>query len=317
MPSPLPGTHLLAVARRWFDRDTNASVFEPLIADWQYEWLQSGDAASRRRARRRGAFAFWRTTIRCMPRLIAAGAPRELELTTAATTIGFLVAGMALWFLTIAFRLPFYGALQWLAPATLLVSFPFACLPLGLVLRRMHERRPIGRRVWLTLCLTAAVFVLGLGWLGPAANQRWRTEFFHALNDAAERTIPIVPARGTRELTITELWQSEMTPSASMCAPCSAVEVNFEWHNRLMLLALPIVLFALGWTLAAVSRKGLAGPAWFWFMACATSIALSEMSRDALGGAAFYAWPPVIAYVVATCALAWRARSMRPSERQA
>jgi hypothetical protein len=314
-PTDLPGTRLLAGARRWFDHDTVATVFEPLVADWQHEWLLESNEESRRRTHRRATRAFWSSAIRCLPRLIAPGAPRESELAATTTLLVFLTGGMLLWFLTLALRLPFYGALQWLAPAMLLVSFPFSCLPVGLVLRRSHNRRPIAKGVWLSLGLTIAFFAVGLGWIGPAANQRWRTELFQALNTAAERRIPIIPARGPRELTITELWRSEMTRDTTVCSPCSATEVNFEWHNRLMLLSLPFVLFALGWTLATVSRDGAAGPVAFWFAASAVSIVLSEITREASGRAAFYAWPPVIAYVVVTCGLAWRTRSNpRPSD---
>ena len=33
----MPGTRLMLFARRWFPASTVASVFEPLVADWQGE----------------------------------------------------------------------------------------------------------------------------------------------------------------------------------------------------------------------------------------------------------------------------------------
>ena len=36
-----PGTRALRFAARWFDPFTVSSVFEPLIADWQRQWIDS------------------------------------------------------------------------------------------------------------------------------------------------------------------------------------------------------------------------------------------------------------------------------------
>ena len=39
-----PGSRWLAFASRWFDERTVASVFEPLIADYQREWRDEGSS---------------------------------------------------------------------------------------------------------------------------------------------------------------------------------------------------------------------------------------------------------------------------------
>jgi hypothetical protein len=74
----LPGTRALAIASQWFDPRTVSTVFEPLVADWQRQWL---DAAPPKRARTwlHGAAAFCVATVTASPQVVATKISNDLR----------------------------------------------------------------------------------------------------------------------------------------------------------------------------------------------------------------------------------------------
>ena len=65
----IPGLRFLACASRWFDAATVARVFEPLIADWQREWIDASPS-QRARIRVRGTVAFVIAALALAPRAL-------------------------------------------------------------------------------------------------------------------------------------------------------------------------------------------------------------------------------------------------------
>src|SRR6185436_4922574 len=67
----------LSFASRWFDPQTVHRVFDPLVADWQREWL---DAPASRRAmiHLKGLASFCIALIASSPMLVRTRAPKQL-----------------------------------------------------------------------------------------------------------------------------------------------------------------------------------------------------------------------------------------------
>ena len=67
----------LAFVSRWFDPATVARVFEPLIADWQREWIDA-PKAERLIVHSRGMLSFFIAAMVSTPGIIRARAPKAL-----------------------------------------------------------------------------------------------------------------------------------------------------------------------------------------------------------------------------------------------
>ena len=115
----LPGTRALAIASQWFDPRTVSTVFEPLVADWQRQWL---DAAPPKRARtwRHGAAAFCVATITASPQVVATKVSNELR--DGVMTWMFRVSAIAAAVLLIP--VVHTGGPMWLTSARVLISLP-------------------------------------------------------------------------------------------------------------------------------------------------------------------------------------------------
>lgn len=240
----MPGTRLLAAARRWFPPSTVSSVFEPLAADWQRE---CADAAPTRRRliNARGRLAFLFTAIMMTPRL--ALAPMSFRTRPLALAAGF-------WLVTSCLPLPFYfqdtpRPLLWLLlPSSLTLMLPFAILPAIEAFRRDGETpAPSERRAVLALVTAAVIGVaMGHGWITPAANQRWRNDVASELNGR-----PSVVYRGVREMTTTELIAGDASQTTALSGTPRVRELNM----RVVLAALPAVLAWLRWQSLSRGRR--------------------------------------------------------------
>lgn len=230
---------LRAFASRWFDPATVANVFEPMLADWQREWL---DAAPSRRqwVVVRGYTAFVVTVIASTPRLVFSPIPLELLTRLTWRAGAFWLVASALFFIPIAWRyaersVPFS---RWilLLPGVLVVTLPFAVM-LGIDAIRRKDAEPdhLERRVAFTLVLFATLWmVLAGGWLVPRSNYRWQDT-----------------ARGLRELTTYELIVE--TP-ASIPALHGTPRVR-EINNRFSVALLPLLLAWIRWRTLTVPRR--------------------------------------------------------------
>jgi hypothetical protein len=235
---------LLAWAGRWFDARTVSSVFEPLVADWQREWLEA-PVARRRWVTARAMAAFGVAAIAVAPRaLILTPTPPSMLRRAISRMIIFVsvVSGlMMIPFLSQLGEIPpgrLAWLLMWLLPSMALFAFPFA---MGFVVdgvRRHHTPTQAERMTVLRTALIAvAVTVVLGGWIVPAANQQFR------LTVQADEWRP--PARGARELTTPQLIEAPWLAHAE--GPGRAEAIRRELHNRASLAVLPLVLIWLRW----------------------------------------------------------------------
>jgi hypothetical protein len=254
----VPGTRLLAFASRWFDAPTVSRVFEPLVADWQREWI---DAASSRRAlvRVRGIAAFV-----CA---VAVAAPVVLSIATPATVLRSILLRIALF--TTAFSvmlaLPMLIELDplWRETPILMIAIPAAvalALPFAIGagvdgIRRGHALPPHAERaaaLKLGLVGCAVMFVL-LGWALPAVSQQWRASMATAESPA--------PERGLREFTIVELvidpwlWRPGSLSLDIVGPNAHGREVRRELTQRLSLSLLPALIVWIRWRMIDIPQR--------------------------------------------------------------
>jgi hypothetical protein len=240
----MPGTRLMRFARRWFPASTVATVFEPLVADWQRQW-KDATPAQRLWVNVKGGVAFLTTTALMTPRLaLEPGSFRSRPLLLAG---GFWLVTSCL--LTIPFATGTPRQHLWLLlPASLTVMLPFAVLPAIDALRRDGEAPTPSDRRAASILVVAAVLgvVIGQGWLTPAANQRWRNA---AMSEITGR--PSVAYRGLREMTTTELITGNATNTPALAGIPRVRELNM----RVVLASLPAVLAWLRWQALHVRRR--------------------------------------------------------------
>jgi hypothetical protein len=139
------GKRLLAIATRWFDRTTVTNVFEPLVADWQREWIDAqGESRVRRlRVAIGGALGLALTALRCAARDVAEPSPSPAAAAIACATAGVAAVALTVVFLATmaAFgpsprRMPLDLLLIVMVPQAVSVGLAPAMLPSLLMLRR-------------------------------------------------------------------------------------------------------------------------------------------------------------------------------------
>lgn len=291
---------LLRFVARWFDERTVNSVFEPLLADHQREWLDAPPAA-RLSIVLRTVAALMVSMVRLAPRaLVWTPTPPSMTRRIMARMIMFTGTMIALLIIPFLTELNQVGPgrlawlLMWLFPGALALVFPFA---MGFTVdgvRRHAAAGPAERIATLRAAIIAVVFVIALvGWIVPAANQQFRLTVW------GDRTPP--PARGARELTTTQLIQTPWLARAEGAARAEAV--RRELHNRTSLALLPAVLIWLRWrALNHPSRQWLL-PAWLaatvtcggYFVLRANDSRIESLLGLQPGAAA---WVPLVLFLV-------------------
>lgn len=294
-----PGTRLLAGAARWFPPETIARVFEPLVADWQREWL---DAPLPRRTwiRWRGIIAFSAAACALTPRLVfLTPTPPAITRRIVARLIIFISVTSTLMSLPFLLELRtlapgrLAALLFWLLPAGIALAFPFA---MGFVvdgIRRHRSPSPAERVALLRTAIAAVVFTLVFaGWVVPASNQQFR------LTVKADPLRP--PARGFRELTIYQLFAE---PGFAVADPggTRANSLRREQHQRVSLLVLPLVLMWLRWRALDHPTPQLLLPAWLASIAAIVTYVLLRWNDEAIegmlrAGPGLGAWVPLAAF---------------------
>jgi hypothetical protein len=252
---PLPGSRLLAFAARWFDPATVSRVFEPLIADWQREWI---DASPSERAwiRVRGTFAFAIAALTMTPRLmfLTSSPPpmtrRVLSRIIIFTSIGTVVLITPMIYSMREVRWRTLVVLAFLLiPSIMVTVLPFAMPWVIDALRRGRPATPAERVASLRTAIACVVFTfVVIGWAMPIANQAYRE---HA---APEWARP--PLRGVRELTFIELFN----PPARMQDGRNANQIRREINNRVVISLLPAVLLWVRWGAHGAPRRRWLSP---------------------------------------------------------
>lgn len=301
----LPGTRLLAIARLVLEPETIARVLEPLVADWQREWLVADSMAERVSTRLRGTCAFTVSSFTCLTVAPGPGALYRTALGTYANFTVFLVAlvlvpNFVSWH-------PWPTELGLLVVTFLSTSVIFATLPMAMRLSAHSGSRTARRRALLLATASSMVLVVAfLGWLAPAAR-RARDE---AQAAASHERVAAVHAW---HLTLPELYQA--TPSATPHA-LSAHELSSQRHAVAAYVTAPLVLGFLGWRLGGRARRSslLTRTAWG-FTAFFTYNATVAYAPYALGDWQITrqaaVWLPLAAWVIAAILLQ---RSPRPND---
>lgn len=269
-----PGTRALAFASRWFDTATVASVFEPLIADWQREWREAAGFA-RFGVRIRGGSALLLTMIAASPNVLFAPWP--------ASTLRRVMTRVAIWTTVVtALNLtPFVidlgrrfnvDVLLYLSvlllPQAVAVAFPFAITTVVDVIRTGAEPTREERIAAARFGIAAVVLMMVLvGWGFPAANQQFRVASFRAVREASGLARDFGPARGLNELSIVELFQddrlrSQGHPSGdpiydawnASAGRAGAESVRRVIAQRTFLMVIPIVLIWMRWRALLLPR---------------------------------------------------------------
>jgi len=253
-----PGSRALAFASRWFDPATVHRTFEPLIADWQREWI---DAPTSRRliVQLKGVLSFCVAVIFSTPAILQTHAPQSLTNQIArriaiATGLGTVVLMEPL----VRETEPAWRAgllMLFAIPGSMVLAFPFAMVTAVDTIRRFHGLEPHVARATVTKLAVVAVtlMVFNHGWVMPAANQAWRETMSRGRFSA--------PVRGVREVNTLELITSP---------ELSAASVRREINNRASLAVLPVLLLWRRW-------RALDLPAGRWFSARHTAAATVTM----------------------------------------
>jgi hypothetical protein len=248
----------LAFASRWFDPATVHRVFEPLIADWQREWIDA-PIARRHWTITRGLASFAMTFLMLVPRaLLFSPAPQVATRRVATSMLIFI--SVACGCLAIPFLVDLRHAaperqawlLLLLLPSSVAFVFPFAASYVVDHLRSGPDVSFAERLAVARLAIGAALFVfLFGGWVVPPMNQVFRV-------DVRGYDIP-APNRGVRELTTAELIFAPSRAAAFEPYTGGAdrqSRVAAEVQNRAFLIALPILLVWLRWKALERPRQG-------------------------------------------------------------
>jgi hypothetical protein len=236
----------LAFASRWFDEGTVRRTFEPLIADWQREWL---DATPSRRAAVgvRGLAAFICAVIVSSPSLLRAHAPSSVTNRVAVRMTRFIALASLIILAPALSQLADHGRrgmlLLALLPSAITTAFPFSMIGAADAVRRSQPLAPhVERALASKLAILSLFFMLVFaGFVVPAANQAFRVV-------QTEGGAPLV--RGVRELTT---WQLLSDPT--MAAPQEpytggadrATRIQRELNNRATLALVPVLLLWIRW----------------------------------------------------------------------
>jgi hypothetical protein len=240
----LPGTRLLAALRHWCDPATVANIFEPLIADWQHEWLAAATHRERIKARVIGCVAALSVIAQIAPGWIVTLPPRSLAGPVLARALSFgLVASAVLMypFAVSYWRIARWDAWFYLLPSAVAIPLSNIALPLAHRLREVSDENDHRARQLLaqSIAVLTIASALTVGWIMPIANQQWRTAIFAMLSKNPNAAAPV---KGIRELTIPQLL-SEPTQSPRY------EFVRREIHSRASLALSPITFGAIGWML--------------------------------------------------------------------
>jgi hypothetical protein len=159
----LPGALLHRIATRYCSPTTCERVIEPLIADFQREWLSADRPASRAIARIRGYTSFWQTLLLC-------GARATPQILTT-RPVPFAIRGL----IAVAFPLAVVFGVGWFRTGR--ISWSEGIREPGLVpfwlggfwpIWSEWRRRPAGERPHLTIVMCVPIlFAAVLCWFYP------------------------------------------------------------------------------------------------------------------------------------------------------
>jgi len=252
----MPGSHLLAIASRWFDERTVASVFEPLVADWQRE-SQETAGFGRIRVWICGAGALLVSMIASSPNVLLAPSPAGVTrrvitrltiwttVVTALNVIPFVSDLGRKVDITVAASL-----LVLLLPQAVALAFPFAITTVVDLIRTAPRPTREERIAAVRLAIVACALMLAVdGWVFPAANQQYRVTMTRVvMRDAFRRG----PAPGRNELSVSQLTRHWLTPQLG--DPINSDAAVAELSKRACLILAPVFFIWARWRALLLPR---------------------------------------------------------------
>jgi hypothetical protein len=266
-----PGSRLLVFASRWFDPGTVARVFEPLVADWQREWIEV-PSWQRPGVWMRGAVAFAVALFSCLPSIIATSVPPSLRNRVAWRLLIFTT------FTTLLLSVPLLrevdppwsqGLLILFAlPAAKLLAWAFAMVSAADTIKADGVADHVKRSALLKLGVIAtAVMILASGWVVPEVNHQWRMVMY-------ARTDRVEPPHSMRELSTYELITDPARATAhedDVTNTAARGRAQRELHHRASLALLPLIVLWGRW-------RALRLPAGHWFSPRSTAVATAALA---------------------------------------
>ena len=249
----------LAFPSRWFDDATVRRVFEPLIADWQRQWLEAPSS-------RRGVIAFYGfmafacAVIISIPRIARTPSPEGLTNEIARRVTKFTAIATALLMIPVVIELTTWwmrdaswirGSLYLLAlPSAITIAFPFAMTGAVDLIQRREMLPNVGRAAALKLGAFALLFMFAYsGWVVPASGQAARI----AMNPDGMGA----PLLRVEDLTTSQLVfdpdRATVFAQGTYSASRSA-SIQSELNKRIVLIALPLVLLWMRWRALGAPR---------------------------------------------------------------
>ncbi|MEO8680375.1 MAG: hypothetical protein ABI665_15090 [Vicinamibacterales bacterium] len=308
----MPGTRLLAFASLWFDEGTLTTVFEPLVADWQREWLDA-KPSHRSLVSMRGLAAFLSTLVALSPRILLSPPPASLVIRVA-TRVGVLAFALTVPLIASfvydlihswngAQPLPLIALLN-LLPGQIVLTLAPAMMPGVDVLRRHAPfSGHLARRATAQLALLGMLATLvGIGWGSPYANQQFRNRMASA---SSGRSVQL--SRGIHELSLSEIWSSPKGVPRMMTNARRTQELNL----RLSVVAAPILFVWVRWTMLSVVRRKWIAAIPVSLVAIVTAVAFFALMYPLNGG--FGPWLPHLVMVLGGIAtLRWTRSTQQP-----
>jgi hypothetical protein len=302
-------TRALSFVTRWFDEATVRRTFEPLIADWERELLDT-PPSRRVRVSAGGLAAFICAVIVTSPSLLHTLAPSAVTNRVALRMTRFIALASVL------LMLPFFRQMLtpgWravmlfsLVSSAIAVAFPLSMIGAVDAIRRYDPLPPhVERAVAAKLGLIAVVFMLVFGgFVVPASNQLFR----QTSGPGGPSPFP-----GVRELTTYQLLTDPALEAHR------AANIQRELNNRAALALFPVVLLWVRWRAIDTGR----GTWWSPLPApLATMIVVAafvvtsfygfflELDLDLAAGTRH--WLPIAAFTVWGLTTALRRRVMPP-----
>lgn len=333
--SPLTAERLLAVLGKWFEPSLVSNVFEPLVADWQREWM---DAQGQSRVRRfrvaiSGVLGLAGTALRCAARDVATLSPSPV-----AAAIACVTAGTAAVVLTVLFlatmtvlgpfppRMPLDMLLIVLVPQAVSVGLAPAMLPSLLLLRRSPRiswRR--GAQVIATgfsLALVVAAWVIPMSTSGylVTASQNERMYQLTLQNDrdgrveypgtASRKLRP--PSTAAERAARYERFQTQLAQRRAIVQR-PPVTVRSVFRNY-QIAWLTVAFGVMGWALGGLGPATVGRAFGWWALSAAVLIAPTALSRYLSVIWRLPYWLPTVLFGLAAIGLLRSARSTGDQE---
>lgn len=307
---------LLDIAEWFCGPALRASVFEPLVADWQREWR---DAPATRWARARvlagGSIALLLSIAQCvltggirMPRVALIKATAVLVISTA------LLVLIQMGFNLQQFRrvdFPFEMRIWMALPLVLPLAVPLAMLPIMMLVR--GAGRVSARAATIVVLAGGLLTLVTAGWLTPLSRGDVRDSLYEEIARrnvrAADQARPETPDQRAKRREAYRSDRRYVEYQADLTRP--------RWNrSTFMTAALGIALGALGWALGGLGRTRPIHAAGWWALTWLAVMILDGRAQYWVNGGVVQLgrapyWAPLAVFATAALTLSIASRRTR------